>query len=254
VVARAPRQGARGRLPPWHRPNPPSPATRPRSTRSSSISPPSTPTIHALVEREAERQRDGLELIASENFTSAAVRAATGTVLTNKYAEGYPGKRYYGGCDVVDEVERLAIARARELFGAAWANVQPHSGSSANLAVFHALLRARRPDHGHGPRPRRPPHPRLAGQLLGPAVPGGGLPRRPRQRAHRHGGRASAGARAPTQDDHRRGLRLQPAHRLRRLPRRRRRGRRDPPGRRRPHRRASSPPASTRTPSPTPTS
>jgi glycine hydroxymethyltransferase len=98
------------------------------------------PTIHALVEREAERQRDGLELIASENFTSAAVRAATATVLTNKYAEGYPGKRYYGGCDVVDEVERLAIARARELFGAAWANVQPHSGSSANLAVYHALL------------------------------------------------------------------------------------------------------------------
>jgi glycine hydroxymethyltransferase len=98
------------------------------------------PVLHALVAREAERQADGLELIASENFTSAAVRAATGTVLTNKYAEGYPGKRYYGGCDVVDEVERLAIARARELFGAAWANVQPHSGSSANLAVYHALL------------------------------------------------------------------------------------------------------------------
>jgi glycine hydroxymethyltransferase len=98
------------------------------------------PEIYALVEREAARQRDGLELIASENFTSAAVRAATSTVLTNKYAEGYPGKRYYGGCDVVDEVERLAIARARELFGAAWANVQPHSGSSANLAVYHALL------------------------------------------------------------------------------------------------------------------
>jgi glycine hydroxymethyltransferase len=98
------------------------------------------PDLHALVVREADRQFDGLELIASENFTSAAVRAATGTVLTNKYAEGYPGKRYYGGCDVVDEVERLAIARARELFGAAWANVQPHSGSSANLAVFHALL------------------------------------------------------------------------------------------------------------------
>jgi glycine hydroxymethyltransferase len=98
------------------------------------------PEIHALVAREADRQRDGLELIASENFTSAAVRAATGTVLTNKYAEGYPGKRYYGGCDVVDEVERLAVERAKTLFGAAWVNVQPHSGSSANLAVFHALL------------------------------------------------------------------------------------------------------------------
>ena len=112
------------------------------------------PDLHALVVREADRQLDGLELIASENFASAAVRAATGTVLTNKYAEGYPGKRYYGGCDVVDEVERLAIARARELFGAAWANVQPHSGSSANLAVFHALLQPGDPimgmDLAHG--------------------------------------------------------------------------------------------------------
>ena len=98
------------------------------------------PELYALTEREAARQRDGLELIASENFTSAAVRAATGTVLTNKYAEGYPGKRYYGGCEVVDEVERLAIERAQHLFGAAWVNVQPHSGSSANLAVYHALL------------------------------------------------------------------------------------------------------------------
>jgi glycine hydroxymethyltransferase len=98
------------------------------------------PTVHALVLREAERQRSGLELIASENFTSAAVRAASGTVLTNKYAEGYPGKRYYGGCEGVDEVETLAIERLKTLFGAAWANVQPHSGSSANLAVFHALL------------------------------------------------------------------------------------------------------------------
>ena len=98
------------------------------------------PTIHDLAVREAARQRDGLELIASENFTSPAVRAALGTVLTNKYAEGYPGKRYYGGCEVVDEVERLAIERLKRLFGATWANVQPHSGSSANLAVFHALL------------------------------------------------------------------------------------------------------------------
>ena len=98
------------------------------------------PELFALTDREAERQLDGLELIASENFTSRAVRAATATVLTNKYAEGYPGKRYYGGCDVVDEVETLAIERAKRLFGAAWANVQPHSGSSANLAVFHALL------------------------------------------------------------------------------------------------------------------
>jgi glycine hydroxymethyltransferase len=94
-----------------------------------------------LVEQEFVRQRDGLELIASENFTSQQVMEAVGSVLTNKYAEGYPGKRYYGGCDIIDQVEQLAIDRAKELFGAAWANVQPHSGSSANLAVYFALLK-----------------------------------------------------------------------------------------------------------------
>src|SRR6056297_517989 len=96
--------------------------------------------LFALIDAEAQRQRDGLELIASENFTSPAVREATGSVLTNKYAEGYPGRRYYGGCEVVDEVERLAISRLKELFGANWGNVQPHSGSGANLAVYRALL------------------------------------------------------------------------------------------------------------------
>src|SRR5690625_4777914 len=96
--------------------------------------------LFELIGLEEQRQRDGLELIASENFTSQQVMEATGSVLTNKYAEGYPGKRYYGGCEVVDRVEQLAIDRARELFGAAWANVQPHSGSSANLAVYEALL------------------------------------------------------------------------------------------------------------------
>ncbi len=97
--------------------------------------------IFDLIELEHERQREGLELIASENFTSAAVRQAVGSILTNKYAEGYPGKRWYGGCQVVDQIEQLAIDRAKELFGAAWANVQPHSGSSANLAVYMALLK-----------------------------------------------------------------------------------------------------------------
>ncbi len=97
--------------------------------------------IFDLIDLEHARQRDGLELIASENFTSAAVRQAVGSVLTNKYAEGYPGKRWYGGCEVVDQVEQLAIDRAKELFGAAWANVQPHSGSSANIAVYSALLK-----------------------------------------------------------------------------------------------------------------
>jgi glycine hydroxymethyltransferase len=97
--------------------------------------------IFDLIELEHQRQRDGLELIASENFTSAAVRQAVGSIVTNKYAEGYPGKRWYGGCQVVDQIEQLAIDRAKELFGAAWANVQPHSGSSANLAVYMALLK-----------------------------------------------------------------------------------------------------------------
>ncbi len=93
-----------------------------------------------LIELEARRQAEGLELIASENFTSAQVREAVGSVLTNKYAEGYPGRRYYGGCEVVDRVETLALERARELFGAAWANVQPHSGSQANMAVYFTLM------------------------------------------------------------------------------------------------------------------
>lgn len=97
--------------------------------------------VFELIQEEEKRQRKGIELIASENFTSPAVMEAAGSVLTNKYAEGYPGKRYYGGCKVVDEVEQLAIERAKQLFGAAYANVQPHSGSQANTAVFHAFLK-----------------------------------------------------------------------------------------------------------------
>ena len=92
--------------------------------------------IFNLIDAEKNRQIDGIELIASENFTSDQVMSATGSILTNKYAEGYPGKRYYGGCHIVDEIESLAIARAKEVFGACWANVQPHSGSQANAAVF----------------------------------------------------------------------------------------------------------------------
>ncbi len=98
------------------------------------------PEIGAAVEAEYDRQRDGLELIASENVVSEAVLLAAGTILTNKYAEGYPGKRYYGGCERVDVVENIAIERAKQLFGAAYANVQPHSGSQANTAVYVALL------------------------------------------------------------------------------------------------------------------
>ena len=98
------------------------------------------PAIAALIEKELRRQQSHLELIASENFASRAVMEAQGSVLTNKYAEGLPHKRYYGGCEHVDIIEELAIARAKQLFGAAWANVQPHSGAQANFAVFLALL------------------------------------------------------------------------------------------------------------------
>lgn len=97
--------------------------------------------IFDLIGQELERQRNGIELIASENFTSLQVMQATGTVLTNKYAEGYPGKRYYGGCEVVDEIEALAIDRLKKVFNASWANVQPHSGAQANTAVFVACLK-----------------------------------------------------------------------------------------------------------------
>jgi glycine hydroxymethyltransferase len=97
-------------------------------------------TIFQLIQKEKERQENGIELIASENFASPQVIAAMGTVLTNKYAEGLPGKRYYGGCEVVDEIENIAIERAKELFGASWVNVQPHSGAQANAAVMLAVL------------------------------------------------------------------------------------------------------------------
>lgn len=99
------------------------------------------PEVYSIVVAERARQDDGLELIASENFVSRAVLEAAGSVLTNKYAEGYPGRRYYGGCEVVDDVERLAQGRAMELFGAERANVQPHSGTSANMAVYFAVLK-----------------------------------------------------------------------------------------------------------------
>ena len=97
--------------------------------------------IFDIIERERERQMKGIELIASENFVSEQVMQAMGSCLTNKYAEGYPGKRYYGGCEVVDESEQLAIDRLKELFGAEWVNVQPHSGAQANMAVFMSVLK-----------------------------------------------------------------------------------------------------------------
>jgi glycine hydroxymethyltransferase len=102
---------------------------------------PKDTTLFSLLDRELHRQRTGIELIASENFTSLAVMQAMGSVATNKYAEGYPGKRYYGGCEIIDEIETLAIERLKKVFGANWANVQPHSGAQANMAVFLACLK-----------------------------------------------------------------------------------------------------------------
>ncbi len=128
------------------------------------------PDIARLLGKELERQRGQIELIASENFTWPSVLEAVGSVPTNKYAEGYPGKRYYGGCEVVDEIEQLAIDRAKELFGAEHANVQPHAGAATNMAVYMAVLQpgdtilSLRLDHGgplrhgafRGPRRRWP--------------------------------------------------------------------------------------------------
>lgn len=99
------------------------------------------PTIYGLIQKEERRQEENIELIASENIASLAVREAMSSVLTDKYAEGYPGKRYYGGCEVVDEIEQLAIDRVKELYGAEHANVQPHSGAQANMAVYFAFLK-----------------------------------------------------------------------------------------------------------------
>ena len=99
------------------------------------------PEVYKAIKKEEKRQKEHIELIASENITSSAVREAVGSVLTNKYAEGYPGKRYYCGCEHIDTIEQLAIDRAKELFGAEHANVQPHSGANANFAVFLALLK-----------------------------------------------------------------------------------------------------------------
>ena len=137
------------------------------------------PEIFDAIAGERARQNAGLELIASENFVSRAVLEATGSVMTNKYAEGYPGRRYYGGCEFVDVAERLAIERAKALFGAEHVNVQPHSGTTANTAVYFAMLRPGRQADGDGPVGRRPPHPRPPPLLLRARLPGVGLRRRP---------------------------------------------------------------------------
>ena len=118
--------------------------------------------VTSLLAQEWQRQTTTIQLIASENFASPAVLAATGSILTNKYAEGYPGRRYYGGNQVVDEVEDLARRRLTALFGADHANVQPHSGANANVAVYQALLEPGDTILAHATRPGWPPHARLA--------------------------------------------------------------------------------------------
>ena len=124
------------------------------------------PEVGEAIEAEAARQRRNLELIASENIVSEPVMMAMGSVLTNKYAEGYPGKRYYGGCQCVDVVESIAIERAKKLFGCDYANVQPHSGAQANMAVFIAMLKPGDTVMGHEPGPRRTSDTRKPCQFL----------------------------------------------------------------------------------------
>ena len=154
------------------------------------------PELAAAIGRELARQQDGIELIASENIVSRAVLEAQGSVLTNKYAEGYPGQRYYGGCVEVDVAETLAIERAKQLFGCGFANVQPHSGAQANQTVFLALLKPGDTILGHEPGRRRPPDPRRRAQPVGQMVPRHAVRRPPRRRAARLRGAGAAGARA----------------------------------------------------------
>ncbi len=145
------------------------------------------PEVADAIGKELGRQQHEIELIASENIVSKAVLEAAGSVLTNKYAEGYPGRRYYGGCQYVDIVEQLAIDRAKKLFGCGFANVQPNSGSQANQGVFNALAAAGRHHPRPQPRRRRPPDARLARQPVGQVVQAGVLHGAARHAPHRHG-------------------------------------------------------------------
>jgi glycine hydroxymethyltransferase len=133
------------------------------------------PELYRALVGELRRQQSKLELIASENFASVAVLEALGSVLTNKYAEGYPGRRYYGGCEWVDVAEQLAIERAKRLFGAAYANVQPHSGSNANMAAYLTFLKPGDVLMGMSLGAWRAPDPWSAGELLRQALPCGEL-------------------------------------------------------------------------------
>ena len=203
------------------------------------------PTVFGLIRDEEARQNANLELIASENIASLAVREAMASVLTDKYAEGYPGARYYGGCEVVDVVENLARDRAKELFGAEYANVQPHSGSQANTAVYFTFLKpgdtVMGMDLSHGGHLTHGSPVNFSGQLYH-FVPYGIDPETELLDYDAIAAQALGGA---AQDDHRRRERLLPRHRLRPLPRDRRLGRRVPVRRHRapggPHRQGAPP-------------
>ena len=176
------------------------------------------PAIAEVLRRELHRQQNTLEMIASENFVPQAVLEATGSVLTNKYAEGYPGRRYYGGCEEVDVAEQLAIDRATELFGAEHVNVQPHAGAQANNAAYMAMLEPGETilgmalDHGghltHGMRLN------VSGKLYEVVA----YHVRREDLSLRHGGGRAAGAGAPAEGDRRRLVGLSAPARLRRLP------------------------------------
>jgi glycine hydroxymethyltransferase len=179
------------------------------------------PELAKAIADETRRQEDHVELIASENYASPRVMEAQGSQLTNKYAEGYPGKRYYGGCEYVDVAEQLAIDRCKQLFGADYANVQPHSGSQANQGGLLRAAAARRHHPGHVAGARRPPHPRGQGQRVRQAVQRGAVRRR-RCRPDRLRRSRAPGARAQAEDGHRRVLRVFAGGRLGALPRDRR--------------------------------
>ena len=189
------------------------------------------PEVAEAIGHELERQQRTLEMIASENFVPQAVLECQGSVLTNKYAEGYPGKRYYGGCEFIDVIEQLAIDRAKALFGAEHANVQPHAGAQANTAVYHALLQPGDRIMGlslpHGGHLSHGMKINVSGRLYD-IVPVRGLARRP---PDRHGRGRAAGQGAPAEAAARRLVGLPARARLPALPRDRRRGRRAADGR-----------------------
>ena len=166
------------------------------------------PEIAEILELELNRQQRTLEMIASENFVPVSVLEAQGSVLTNKYAEGYPGRRYYGGCEFVDMSEQLAIDRAKALFGAEHANVQPHAGAQANIAVYQALLHPGRQADGVGTGARRPSDARHEAERVRAPIRDRDLRRRPRDKPDRHGRGRADRARAAAEDDHRRLVRL----------------------------------------------